>query len=120
MAKVRMLYLVGCFAIIYSLYMMTYAVAAGSAWSAVWDLVLFAGGVGCFLKRRWAQYPIYVFSTGAVISWVWYTGSYIVSKGWPYYSTTFESIIGLMPGIFLCLFFSLSTVIVYKFFRSQN
>ena len=120
MIKVGMLYLVGCFASLYSLYMLSYAVASGSIWSAVWDLILFAGGVGCFLKKRWAQYPIYVFSTGAVISWVWYTASYICSKGWPYYSTTFESIIGLMPGILLCIFFILSTVIVYKFFRSQN
>jgi uncharacterized membrane protein HdeD (DUF308 family) len=118
MRNSRAIYLVGIFACAYSLPMLIYSFNIKHIPSGILEVVLFVGAIGCFMKKSWAQYLIYIFTALIVTTWVANTTSFIRSKGWPYYQTTLESIIGLLPGIFLCFSSLLASWIVFSYFRA--
>src|SRR2546426_8433471 len=94
MKSSRGIYLVGVLSAAYSLPTIKYAATTGQLWSGVFALLPLIGAVGLLLRRSWARFPIYAFSVYVVPTWVVYTMWFIAKKGWPYYSTTLESVLG--------------------------
>ncbi len=117
MKSSRGIYLVGVLSAAYSLPTIKYAATSGQLWSGVFALLPLIGAVGLLLRRSWARFPIYAFSVYVVPTWVVYTMWFIAKKGWPYYSTTLESVLGLVPGLLLCGGCALGSWIVHQHFR---
>ena len=117
MKSSRGIYLVGVLSAAYSLPTIKYAATSGQLWSGVFALLPLIGAVGLLLRRSWARFPIYAFSVYVVPTWVVYTIWFIAKKGWPYYPTTLESVLGLVPGLLLCCGCALGSWIVHRHFR---
>ena len=117
MKSFRGIYFVGLLSMAYSLPTIKYAVTTGQLWYGVFALLPLIGAVGLFLRRSWARFPIYAFSVCVVPTWVAYTMWFLAKKGWPYYSTTLESVLGLVPGLLLCGGCALGSWIVHQHFR---
>jgi hypothetical protein len=114
------IYLVGIIACLYSLPTIVYSLNVGNILSGSLAVVLLIGAIGCFMKKSWSQYPIYFFSILVVPTWLIHTARLIMKQGWPYYATNLESIIGLLPGIFLCVGCVFSSWAVFSFFRPSR
>ena len=92
---------------------------AGHVWSDVFSAVLLIGAIGLFLKRSWGRLPIYVFSIVVVPTWIADTILLIRKAGWPYYATTVQSILGLVPGVLLCAGCVVACWVVRRYFRER-
>jgi len=112
------IYTVAALSTVYSLLTIVYATrTAGQRWPGVFAALLLIGAIGLFLKRRWARLPIYLFSVAVVPTWVVYTIWFITKAGWPYYTTTLASVLGLLPGVLLCSGCAVACWVVHRYFR---
>jgi hypothetical protein len=115
------IYIVAALATVYSVLTISYATrTAGQLWSGIFAALRLIGAVGLFLRRPWARFPIYAFSVAVVPTWVVYTIGFITKAGWPYYATTLQSILGLVPGVLLCAGCVLACRVVHRYFREEE
>jgi len=75
--------------------------------------------MGLLLKKSWARYFVHAFTIAIVPWWILSTIWIIWEKGWPHYPTTAQSILGLIPGILLCLFCIFSSWVAQGFFNNK-
>ena len=54
---------------------------------------------------------------GVVPTWLVYTIWFITKAGWPYYTTTLASVLGLLPGVLLCSGCAVACWVVHRYFR---
>jgi len=120
MKKPLSIYLVGAFLVLYSFQTIWSSIKSQSIWTGIFAVIPLAGAVGLFLRRRWARYFVYFFSLAIISTWLISTITLISSRGWPYYTTTLESVIGLIPGFALCLAFILGCWAVRRYFRAEK
>jgi hypothetical protein len=114
------IYIVAALSTVYSVLTIAYTTrTAGHFWSDVFSTVLLIGAIGLFLKRSWGRLPIYVFSIVVVPTWIVYTILLIRKAGWPYYATTLQSILGLVPGVLLCSGCVIACWVVHRYFRER-
>jgi hypothetical protein len=92
--------------------------SAGQPWHGVFAVLPLIGALGLFLKRPWARFAIYAFSVAVVPTWVVYTIWFISKAGWPYYATTLQSVLGLVPGVLLCAGCGIACWAVHRYFRA--
>lgn len=111
------IYLIGLVFGIYSIFTIQYSVHGGSMTPGIFALLSLTGSVGLFLKKSWSKYFVYAFSAITVPLWIIDTSLYIMKTGWPYYPTTLQSILGLVPGILLCSFCAISCWVVHRYFK---
>lgn len=82
----------------------------------VWGLSAILGSLGLIFQKYWSQYIVYILSFSITVFWL-----YEIIKnaiiGWPY-EETLDTIISLVPGVFLFFICLISSIIVYKHFRS--
>ena len=83
-------------------------------------MLLLIGAIGLFLKQAWARFSIYAFSVAVVPTWVAYTIWLIRKAGWPYYPTTLQSVLGLVPGVLLCAGCGIACCVVHRYFRAAE
>lgn len=115
------IYIVAALATVYGVLTISYATrTTGQLWSGIFAALLLIGAVGLFLKRPWARFPIYVFSVAVVLTWVVYTIWLIRKVGWPDYETTWQSILGLVPGVLLCAGCAIACRVVHRYFREEE
>lgn len=111
------IYIVAALSTLYSLLTIAYGTrTAGQFWSGVFSALLLIGAIGLFLKRPWGRLPIYLFSIVVVPTWIFYTIWFIRKAGWPYYATTLQSILGLVPGVLLCAGCVVACWVVHRYF----
>jgi len=72
--------------------------------------------LGLFLRKSWSQYFVYVISTTVVAEWLWMVRHSTQQNLWPS-GGTLQSIIVLVPGLFLVAFAIGSSVLVFRNFR---
>lgn len=104
----------------YAIFTIKYSLTGGAALPGIVAVFALLGAIGLFLKKAWSRYFIYIFSILIIPWWLLLTILMIVAKGWPYYTTTYESILGLLPGIFLCSFCVFSSWVSYKQFSNKK
>jgi hypothetical protein len=80
-------------------------------------LVSVAGGIGLMLNRRWSRYCIYVVSMGFIGTWLYYV-AVLAMRAWPY-DTLLESVISLVPGLFMVFVAAGSSYVVRKHFGAE-
>ena len=103
---------------IYSIFTIHCSLRDGSMTPGIFALLSLAGSVGLFFKKSWSKYFVYAFSAITVSFWIVNTSWYIWKNGWPYYSTILRSILGLLPGLLLCSFCTISCWVVHRYFKS--
>jgi hypothetical protein len=83
---------------------------------AVTGVVSVIGGIGLLLNRQWSRYCIYVVSATVAMTWLYYVA--LSAQSWPY-NTLLESVISLLPGIFIVALGAGSSYLVMKHFRAE-
>jgi hypothetical protein len=117
MKKPTLICLIGLVLAVYGVWTVKYSVSGGSILPGIIAVVPFVGAVGLFLKKSWSRYFVYLFTVATVPWWTVSTVWFIWRTGWPYYPTTAESLLGLLPGVFLSLICVGSSWIVHRHFR---
>jgi hypothetical protein len=116
----RNLYIIGLVLTAYAIFTIKYSVTGGAILSGIVAVFALLGAIGLFLKKAWSRFFILIFTILIVPWWIYSTIWIIVKKGWPYYPTTYESVLGLLPGILLCLFSIFSSWASYKQFSGKK
>lgn len=119
MKKPITIYIVGVVLGIYGIFTIKYSITGGAALPGIIAVIPLIGALGLFFKKSWARYFVHIFTISIVPWWIFSTIWLIWKKGWPYYPTTAQSIIGLVPGILLCLFCIFSSWVSQQFFSNQ-
>ncbi len=115
------IYIVAALSTVYGLLTIAYTMRnPGQLWSGVFATLLLIGAIGLFLKRPWARFPVYAFSVAVVPTWVVYTIWFIRKAGWPYYATTLQSILGLVPGVLLCAGCVIACWVAHRYLREEE
>ena len=114
------LYIIGLILTAYAIFTIKYSLTGGAALPGIVAVFALVGAIGLFLKHAWSRFFIYIFSILIIPWWIFLTIWVIVEKGWPTYSTTYLSILGLLPGILLCLFCVFSCWVAYSHFGSRR
>ncbi len=117
--KPTRIYLVGLALTIYGLFTVNYSVTGGAVLPGIIAIIPLTGAAGLFLKKSWSRYFVHLFTIATVPWWTIYTIWFIWNKGWPYYPTVLQSIIGLLPGLFLCILCIGSSWVVHKYFKKK-
>jgi len=120
MKKPKLIYLIALGLVAYGVWTVRTWLYGGPALPGIIGLIPLAGAVGLFLQKSWSRYLVDLFAIAVVPVWIFYTVWYVWKNGWPYYATTTESILGLLPGGFISLFCIGSSWIVHKHFRSRT
>jgi hypothetical protein len=109
-------FLIGALFIAYGVYALVQG-RASPQWAslAVAGLSLL-GGIALLLGRPWSRFCIYVVSLAIAGAWVYYTALAVPS--WPY-GTLIETIIALLPGVFLLVIAAGSCYLVTRHFDSR-
>lgn len=97
----RKLYIIGLVLIAYAIFTIKYSVTSGVVLPGIVAVFALLGAIGLFLKKSWSRFFIFIFTIIIVPDWIYLTVWTIVKKGWPYYPTTYESVLGLIP-VMLC------------------
>jgi hypothetical protein len=118
MNKPISIYTVGALSVLYSIPTLWYSIRSEAVWTGALAAILLVGAIGLFFRRRWARFLVYFFSIAVVPTWVVYTIAFVARQGWPYYSTTLASIIGLIPGAVLCSACVLGCWAIHRYFRA--
>ncbi len=88
----------------------------GDYWFILWVIACFAGAIGLVFLKSWSQYFVYAVSFFTVGGWLYVTVS-IALQDWPYPSVL-ETIVSLIPGIFLSIVCVLFSIYIFKRFRN--
>ena len=118
MKRLTLIYLIGLALAAYGVWTVKYALSGGPSLPGIIAVIPLAAAVGLFLKKSWSRYFVHLFTISIVPWWVVATVRSIWRTGWPYYATTAESVLGLLPGVFLSLFCIGSSWVVHNYFRS--
>ena len=110
--------LLSVFLLIVSVYLGWWAVSAASFLWLIPSAILLVAAVGLFLSKRWAQYLWHVMAFVVTVSWV-VSVVRIAMSGWHYVSAL-DSIISLVPGMFLVTVCAGGSVVVAKHFRGSR
>lgn len=114
------LYIIGLVLTAYAIFTIKYSMAYGAVLPGIVAVFALLGAIGLFLKKAWSRFFIFIFTILIVPWWIYSTIRIIVQKGWPYYPTKYESILGLLPGILLCWFYVFSSWVSYKQFSRKK
>jgi hypothetical protein len=115
------IYIVAALSTVYSLLTIVSATrSAGQLWPGVFAVLLLIGAIGLFLKQPWARVSIYAFSVAVVPTWVVYSVWFISKAGWPYYATTLQSVLGLVPGVLLCAGCGIASWVAHRYVRAAE
>ncbi len=120
MKKSISIYTVGALSVFYGIPTLWHSIRSEAVWTGVLAALLLVAAVGLFLRRRWARFLVYSFSVAVVPTWVIYTITFLASQGWPHYTTTVASIMGLIPGVVLCSACVLGSWAVHRYFKAEN
>lgn len=74
---------------------------------------------GLWFRKHWSQYVVYFVSVTYIIQWLWLVWRSMQAKLWPYESTV-QSILALVPGLFLVAIAVSLSVLVYRGFRVRR
>jgi len=105
--------------VVYGAYAL-YAAFSGQGYTMIIGAVLaLIAASGLFLRKSWSQYFVYVISTTVVAEWLWLVWRSTQQSLWPS-GGTLQSIIALVPGLFLVAFAIGSSVLVFRNFRRSK
>jgi hypothetical protein len=116
MSKTIITWLISLLLVAYGSYNIWAIYLTGDFWFLLWVIVCFAGAIGLVLSKPWSQYCVHVVSFFTVGGWFYVTIS-IALHGWPY-PGIMQTIISLVPGLLLSMVCVLSSIYVFKKFRS--
>jgi len=107
---------IGAVFVIYGLYALVQTRLNPQVFGIVMALLSVAGGIGLILNRRWSRYCIYVVSGAFIGTWLYYVA--LAARTWPY-DRLLESVISLLPGLFMVFVAAVSTHVVRKHFGAE-
>jgi hypothetical protein len=92
----------------------------GSFFEYAADICLLITAVGLWLRQRWSQYPVYVFSVFVVLAWILRIWVGLRNSGFQFQGTVLSASTGILISLLPVALYVGASIVVFRQWRSRS